>query len=93
MTADRDAVPGALPEHESQHGMLPPLPESAYPPGATPLLPLFVHVIPVDPSLTADEAWHEIRLFGKRITFTGPETWVAATCDGDCGGIETDGAP
>ena len=27
-----------------------------------------VHVIPVDPSLTPDDAWKEICIFGQRVT-------------------------
>lgn len=42
-----------------------------------------VHVIPVDPSLTPDEAWREICIFGRRVTFTGAQTWANVTCDGD----------
>jgi hypothetical protein len=40
-----------------------------------------IHVIPVDPSLTPKEAWKELCIFGRRTTFTGPEKWVAISCD------------
>ena len=47
-----------------------------------------VHVFPVDPSLTADEAWKEICVFGRRVTDTGLETWAQIRCDGiECEGI------
>lgn len=41
------------------------------------------HVIPVDPSLTIDEAWREICLMGVRATYTGTEGWAVVECDGD----------
>jgi hypothetical protein len=41
------------------------------------------HVIPVDASLTPDEAWAEVCREGQRVTFTdGPETWATIQCDG-----------
>lgn len=47
------------------------------------------HVIPVDASLTPKEAWVEICIFGRRVTFTGAETWTTVLCDGqECQGIE-----
>ena len=42
-----------------------------------------VHVYPVDPTLTADEAWDEICIFGRRVTDTGGEQWAVIKCDGD----------
>lgn len=42
-----------------------------------------VHTIPVDPSLTTEEAWLEICIFGQRVTLTGSETWVNLRCDGE----------
>lgn len=46
------------------------------------------HVIPVDPSLTPEEAWRELCLMGVRATNTGPATWTAVTCtDDECEGI------
>lgn len=53
-----------------------------------------VHTIPVDASLTSDEAWAEICREGKRTTYTdGPETWATIRCDGvECMDIEQDGA-
>lgn len=42
-----------------------------------------LHVIPVDPALTAEEAWEEIRLMGLRTTRTGPETWAVIDCGCD----------
>lgn len=48
-----------------------------------------VHVIPVDPSMTVAEAWKEICIFGRRVTFTGAETWATLRCDGEeCASIE-----
>lgn len=48
-----------------------------------------LHVIPVDPSLTTQQAWEELRLMHKRITYTGQETWTAIECDGhECSEIE-----
>ena len=42
-----------------------------------------MHVIPVDASLTPDEAWAEVCKHGKRVTYTdGPETWAGIQCDG-----------
>jgi hypothetical protein len=52
------------------------------------LLEPHVHVIPVDPSLTPDEAWHELCLMGVRATVTGEPTWAVIKCDGvECEGI------
>lgn len=42
-----------------------------------------IHTIPVDASLTPDEAWHEICLMGVRATNTGSETWANVVCDGE----------
>ena len=48
-----------------------------------------IHVIPVDASLSPEEAWKEICIFGHRITFTGSETWANIECDGEeCASIE-----
>lgn len=42
-----------------------------------------VHTIPVDASLTPEEAWAEICREGKRATFTdGPIAWAVIRCDG-----------
>lgn len=50
---------------------------------------MHVHVIPVDPSLTAEDAWKEICIFGRRITYTGTESWADIVCDGEeCTSIE-----
>jgi hypothetical protein len=51
-----------------------------------------LHVIPCDATLTADEAWREICVFGRRTTFTGlGEYWAVVHCDGEeCSGIDTD---
>lgn len=47
-----------------------------------------LHVIPVDPSMTVEEAWHELCLMGVRATDTGPEKWASLRCDGtECEGI------
>lgn len=50
------------------------------------------HVIPVDGSLTPDEAWTEICDHGTRVTYTdGPITWAVIECDGvECLGIVAD---
>jgi hypothetical protein len=53
-----------------------------------------IHTIPVDNSLTIDEAWKEICTMGFRATYTGGETWASVECDGEeCQGIleELDG--
>lgn len=42
-----------------------------------------LHTIPVDPSLTPEEAWRELCLMGVRSTVTGEPTWVVIECDGD----------
>lgn len=48
-----------------------------------------IHTIPVDPTLTPDEAWKELCIFGKRVTDTSNETWANIECDGqECSGIE-----
>ena len=41
------------------------------------------HGIPVDPSLTPEEAWRELCIMGLRTTYTGPETWAIVECDGE----------
>lgn len=49
-----------------------------------------IHVIPVDATLTVEEAWKEACIFGRRITFTGSEGWASVRCDGEeCRLIET----
>ncbi len=49
---------------------------------------LHLHTIPVDPSLTVAEAWHELCLMGVRATDTGEPTWATIRCDGtECEGI------
>lgn len=48
-----------------------------------------LHVIPVDDSLSVVEAWKEICIFGRRVTYTGCESWATIHCDGDeCRSIE-----
>lgn len=42
-----------------------------------------VHVIPVDPALTVEEAWLEIKLMGLRTTHTGECRWGVVACDGE----------
>lgn len=42
-----------------------------------------VHVFPVDPSLTVEEAWREQCLMGVRATFTGDPKWATMKCDGE----------
>lgn len=50
-----------------------------------------VHVYPVDRSLTAEDAWKEVCIFGRRVTYTGGEQWTVYRCDGEeCAGIEED---
>lgn len=44
----------------------------------------YFHTIPVDTSLTVEEAWREIRLMGVRATNTGSEAWANVVCDGEC---------
>jgi hypothetical protein len=52
-----------------------------------------VHVIPVDATLTPDEAWDELCLMGVRATNTGTETWAVIQCDGqECSQIAEDTA-
>lgn len=42
-----------------------------------------VHVIPVDASLTPDEAWAELCRSGMRTTYSGgTEVWAVIQCDG-----------
>jgi len=51
------------------------------------------HTVPVDPSLTVEEAWGELCLMGVRATFTGPEQWANVDCDGEeCWRIPEEGA-
>lgn len=48
-----------------------------------------VHTIPVDYSLTVEEAWKEICIMGLRTTYTGGEKWANLTCDGEeCSNIQ-----
>lgn len=51
-----------------------------------------LHVIPVDASLTPDEAWAELCRNGQRTTFTdGPTSWAVIRCDGvECFDFHTD---
>lgn len=42
-----------------------------------------VHTIPVDATLTPDEAWREICLMGVRATDTGAETWAVIECENE----------
>lgn len=42
-----------------------------------------LHTIPVDASLTADEAWRELCIFGQRVTDSGAQTWATVRCDGE----------
>lgn len=53
---------------------------------------MHVHTIPVDPAQTPEEAWREICIFGRRITYsTDPpsERWANFVCDGEeCSGIQ-----
>lgn len=52
------------------------------------------HVIPVDPSLTVDDAWNELCIFGRRITHTGTAQWANVDCDGElCSGITSEQDP
>ncbi len=47
-----------------------------------------IHTIPVDASLTIEEAWRELCLMGVRATDTGAQTWTTIRCDGEeCAGI------
>jgi hypothetical protein len=47
------------------------------------------HVIPVDATLTAQEAWKEMCIFGRRVTDTGLQEWAVVDCDGEeCANIE-----
>jgi hypothetical protein len=50
------------------------------------------HTIPVDASLTPDEAWAEICQHGQRTTYTdGPIGWAVIQCDGvECMDISRD---
>lgn len=50
--------------------------------------PAHVHTIPVDPSLTIEEAWSEICIMGLRTTYTGDPTWANVRCDGqECSSV------
>jgi hypothetical protein len=53
-----------------------------------------IHTIPVDASLTPDEAWAESCREGQRTTYTdGPVSWAVIRCDGvECADIKQDGA-
>lgn len=44
---------------------------------------MHVHVFPVDHSLSVEEAWMELCIFGRRATFTGGEKWAHLQCDGE----------
>lgn len=41
-----------------------------------------LHTIPVDASLSTEDAWKELCVFGRRVTFTGSESWANVACDG-----------
>lgn len=46
-----------------------------------------IHLIPVDRSMTAEEAWRELCIFGQRVTYTvpeGTEAWASIACEGEC---------
>lgn len=49
-----------------------------------------VHTIAVDATLTPMEAWKELVIFGRRITYSdGRDSWATIRCDGeDCRLIE-----
>jgi hypothetical protein len=48
-----------------------------------------VHVVPVDPSLSPEDAWLELCIFGRRVTLTGEPAWAVVACDGEeCRSIE-----
>lgn len=42
-----------------------------------------IHVIPVDASLSVEDAWRELCIFGQRVTYTGSEKWAEIHCDGE----------
>lgn len=47
------------------------------------------HVIPVDATLTPEEAWRELCIFGRRVTDSGATRWAVVECDGEeCRNIE-----
>lgn len=47
------------------------------------------HTYPVDPSLTPEEAWKELCIFSRRVSWTGVETWAVIECDGEeCNNID-----
>ena len=53
-----------------------------------------LHCIPVDPSLTVEDAWRELCLMGVRATDTGEPSWANVWCDGEeCGRISSDELP
>jgi hypothetical protein len=41
-----------------------------------------LHTIPVDDTLTPEEAWAELVEYGSRLTDTGHETWAVLWCSG-----------
>lgn len=64
-----------------------------------PEMPAHVHTIPVDAAFVlehgtmeeaAKEAFKELCIFGRRLTFTegGTDRWANITCLGGCEGIE-----
>jgi hypothetical protein len=55
--------------------------------------PEHIHLIPVDNSLTVEEAWREICIMGLRTTYTDGESWANVRCDGEeCRGIQKNSA-
>lgn len=71
------------------HRVVESLPRPGFEP-APPAPGMHWHVYPVDPSLTPEQAWEEIRLMGRRTTFTpGRESWSNRLCDGsECDTVE-----
>lgn len=49
-----------------------------------------MHVFAADATQTPDQAWAELCVFGRRVTFSGlDEYWVTYQCDGsECANIE-----
>lgn len=48
-----------------------------------------IHVIPVDETLTPEEAWKELCIMGVRATNTGKERWAVIHCNGEeCANIK-----
>jgi hypothetical protein len=53
-------------------------------------MPKHIHTIAVDETLTPIDAWKELVIFGRRLTFSGgKDTWANIPCDGhECRLIE-----